>query len=134
MCLHYIRISDMSSQIYTIISFLMFISISIFHLFTLMRNTSSFKGITKGFLMPLLLLFYCVTADDISILIIAALLFSFIGDVGLFVAKNHSIVYQRSSILSFALSHVCYALYILLKCTSSPSYPHRRHRSITHIR
>lgn len=103
----------MISQIYTIIAFLLFITFSILHLFTLMGNKDVYKGITKGTLMPLLLLFYCIFTQHISIFIILALLFSFFGDVGLFIADTHPSFYQKGSILSFALSHVFYTLYIL---------------------
>jgi len=102
----------MSSQIYTILSFLLFISVSILHLFTLMRNNSLYKGVTKGFLMPLLLLFYCVSIKDTSLLIILALVCSFIGDVGLFKANRHPLFYQKGSIFSFALTHLFYTLYL----------------------
>ena len=103
----------MSSQIYTSFSFLLFITFSIIHLFTLMGNSSSYKGLTKGFLMPLLMLFYCVSTNHVSPFIILALLFSFFGDVGLFIADTHLSYYQKGSILSFALAHVFYSFYIL---------------------
>lgn len=111
----------MMSQIYTIFSFLLFMGCTFLHLFTLMGNSRIYRGVTKGLLMPLLLLFYSTTLEHTSILVVLALTFSFIGDVGLFVAENNPSVIQKGSILSFATAHIFYTLYIVI-AQANPSF------------
>lgn len=62
------------------------------------------ERLTKPFLMPLLLLFYLLSAPKPDVFIFSALIFGFLGDVfllgksGLFTA----------GVLSFLLGHICY--------------------------
>ncbi|NCB00821.1 MAG: lysoplasmalogenase [Spirochaetia bacterium] len=102
----------MDSQGYKIFSFILFLSMSFFHLFSLMGNNSIRKGVSKALLMPSLLFSYVVLVPFASPFIVGALGLSFFGDVGLFIADKKPGVSQKVSILAFALSHILYTLYI----------------------
>ncbi|MDR0502208.1 MAG: lysoplasmalogenase [Treponema sp.] len=66
----------------------------------------SLRKISKGCLMPALLVFYIFNADQIIYMIIAALVFSCAGDI-LLIYKEKQIFFKLG-LAAFLVSHICY--------------------------
>jgi uncharacterized membrane protein YhhN len=100
----------------------------IFILLTLLDATAAGMGVNtmhqvvKPMLMPaLLLLLLCVkTPIAEKKLIIAALLFSWLGDVLLLFESKHALFFI-AGLASFLITHICYIIYFLRVKASHPS-------------
>lgn len=84
----------------------LFLGVSILHLIACYRRYPKLRNVTKVLLMPLLCAVYCSIAHDILLLVIAALLFGWLGDVFLIVKSKP--VFFLLGVCAFALGHICY--------------------------
>lgn len=87
------------------------------HLMSLATGNSRLRTVTKVFLMPLLLLFYLLTASSISYFVVAALVCSTLGDVFLLRPQRPSFFVAGAA--SFGLAHLAYVLHIISYFTYS---------------
>jgi hypothetical protein len=89
------------------------------HLSTLLKPKNKWQGRTKALLMPALLVLYLIQTQEISFLIVGALLTSFLGDVGLQQAEHKKNNYELFSIAAFGITHILYTLYFILAVIST---------------
>lgn len=109
-----------------ILTFALFLAVSVLHLIACYRRYPKLRGSTKMFLMPLLCAFYLAYTHDIRLLVIAALLFGWIGDIFLLVKNNRSCM--MLGICAFALGHISYIAAIL---STYRTHPHVLHVLVT---
>jgi len=67
-----------------------------------------YRKMTKGLLMPLLLVYYLMQAESVDYLVVLAIFAAFAGDVCL-LWLDRPMLFQ-AGLLSFLLGHCCYAL------------------------
>lgn len=84
----------------------LFVGVSVLHLAACYRRMPKIRTVTKTLLMPLLGALYCVSAKEISPLVVTALAFGWLGDV--FLLFKGSKLGMLLGIASFALGHVFY--------------------------
>lgn len=84
----------------------LFFGVSALHLAACYRRMPKIRTVTKTLLMPLLGALYCVSAKEISPLVVTALAFGWLGDV--FLLFKGSKLGMLLGIASFALGHVFY--------------------------
>ncbi len=84
----------------------LFVGVSALHLASCYRRVPKIRTVTKTLLMPLLGALYCVSAKEISPLVVTALAFGWLGDV--FLLFKGSKLGMLLGIASFALGHVFY--------------------------
>ncbi len=94
-----------------IITYLLFILIMYVHLISLLHQKNMWRKTTKALLMPSLLFLYIIQIEQPSLLIILALICSFLGDVGLQLAKRESKQIELFSIALFGCTHLLYIIY-----------------------
>ena len=92
-------------RFWIIIAAALFLGVSILHLIACYRRYPKIRSVTKVLLMPLLCAFYLSYAHDIRLLVVAALVFGWIGDVFLLVKSKTSMLL---GIIAFALGHISY--------------------------
>jgi len=80
--------------------------VSLAHEVSALRFWHIARSITKCLLMPVLLVYYCVTANSPLVVAILAIVFSWLGDVVLLGKANMN--YFRLGMVAFLLSHVFY--------------------------
>ena len=97
---------------------LLYLVVSLFHLFCCFTGRKKWQGATKPLLMPLLLLFYLVSAEAPAPLMIAGILFGFAGDVFLLFSQKKQ--FFLAGLVSFLCGHICYTVY-LFERTAIPS-------------
>ena len=85
--------------------------VSLVNLFGEYKDSFILKCLSKPLLMPLLIAYYVLTAQDINILIILALFFGLLGDIFLLKSEQLNIML---GIASFFLGHVFYITYFLI--------------------
>lgn len=90
----------------------LFIAVSAVHLLDSWRDNAERRKYTKPFLLILLTLFYCFAAKEISWVLVAALLTSWLGDV-LLIPKGTKWFVMGG--VSFLISHVLFILVYLPK-------------------
>lgn len=73
------------------LSLSLLIVISIIHIFALFKRNRKLKSITKVFLLPLIILFYCFSTKEINWLIFTAFVCGWIGDL-ILIPKNKIVV------------------------------------------
>ena len=95
----------------------LFVGVSVLHLAACYRRMPKIRTVTKTLLMPLLGALYCVSAKEISPLVVTALAFGWLGDV--FLLFKGSKLGMLLGIASFALGHVFY-IGAMLSCYPSP--------------
>lgn len=107
-------------NIWSIIIFLLFITISIIHLVRCYQGKEGLADISKFFLMPALLLFFTAfvilnlnSFSLLSILIILGLVFSFLGDFALVFDLDKSVF--AIGILFFAIAQLSYIAFAIIK-------------------
>lgn len=88
----------------SIVVLALFIAAGIFYLFVDYDDKTFWRRVTKPLLMPLLLLFYLLTAANPVPLLIAALVFGFLGDTLLLGSGR----FFPAGLLAFMLGHICY--------------------------
>lgn len=94
----------------SIVVLALFIAAGVFYLFVDYYDKTFWRQVTKPLLMPLLLLFYLLTAAHPLPLLVAALVFGFLGDTLLLGSGR----FFPAGLLAFLLGHVCYiSLFIL---------------------
>ncbi len=101
---------------------ILFCTIAIIDVAGIFYDSSIIHFVAKPLLMPallLLLIFSTLIAGNKG-LIIAALLFSFLGDV-LLLFENKSSLFFIGGLVSFLLTHICYILYFLKIKSAQPS-------------
>ena len=84
----------------------LFLCVSVLHLIACFRRMPKLRAPTKVLLMPLLCAFYLVFAREIRLLVVAALLFGWIGDV--FLLFKGKKIWMLLGICAFAIGHVFY--------------------------
>ncbi len=84
----------------------LFIGVSAVHLVACYRRYPKIRTVTKVLLMPLLCALYAVSAPQIRLLVIVALLFGWLGDV--FLLFKNSRLLMLCGICAFALGHIFY--------------------------
>lgn len=94
----------------------LFLTVTVIHLIACYKRYPKTRTATKVLLMPLLCLFYLSVAREIRLLVVAAILFGWIGDVLLLLERKNT--FMLLGIIAFALGHVCYISAILA------AYPH----------
>ncbi len=83
----------------------LFALVSVIHLIDSWRDNAKRRAYTKPFLLILLALFYCFAAEKISWVLLAALLFSWLGDV-LLIPKGTP--WFIAGGISFLVSHILF--------------------------
>ena len=83
----------------------LFIAVSLLHLYDSWRDNHRRRRYTKPLLLILLTLFYCFAAEKIDWVLVAALLFSWLGDVLLMPSGTKWFV---SGGISFLVSHILF--------------------------
>ena len=86
------------------VALLLFIIISINNIYFVKVGNKKGIYITKPLLMPILILFYLLSADSINWLIVFALIFGCIGDILLMIPRNLFI----GGLISFLIGHIFY--------------------------
>jgi uncharacterized membrane protein YhhN len=84
----------------------------VLHELSAIRFWEKIRKITKAALMPVLLVYYFVTASDLLAVAIIAIVFSWLGDV--FLIRKEEPKFFRLGLASFLLSHVFYIVTIIL--------------------
>lgn len=84
-----------------------FIITSTIHLYASYKSNSKLRAQTKGFILLSLLGWYCLNVSDPLVIIIAAILTSWLGDV-LLIPKG--VKWFSAGGISFFASHVCFAV------------------------
>ncbi|QQO10468.1 lysoplasmalogenase [Breznakiella homolactica] len=84
----------------------LFICNALLHLVFSYLSINIPRAITKVLIMPLLLLFYLLTARDLTVMVILAAVFGWLGDV--FLLKISSTRFFRLGLASFLIGHLCY--------------------------
>jgi len=90
----------------TLILILFFIDTGI-HLYASLKQDKRLRNITKPFILLLLLAYYCLSAEVISLTVILALIFSWIGDV-LLIPKG--VKWFTAGGIAFMISHFFFIL------------------------
>lgn len=93
-------------RFWIILTAALFFAVSVLHLVACYRRYPKIRNVTKVLLMPLLCAFYLLYTSDVRLLVVAALIFGWIGDVFL-LFKNRKI-YMLLGIVAFALGHIFY--------------------------
>ena len=93
-------------RFWIILTAALFLGVSVLHLIACYRRYPKIRNATKVLLMPLLCVLYCVVAPDVRMLVVAALVFGWIGDV-LLLFKSVKIS-MLLGICAFALGHIFY--------------------------
>ncbi|MDO0821935.1 lysoplasmalogenase [Desulfosporosinus nitroreducens] len=73
-------------------------------------NLKLLKGLTKSLLVPLIILFYLISAEHINYFIVTALFLGFLGDVSLLCTKK---LFFAIGLLAFLVGHLFYTLAFL---------------------
>lgn len=84
----------------------LFLGVSVLHLVACYKRYPKIRSVTKVFLMPLLCALYLVAAPNVRLLIVAALLFGWIGDI--FLLFKSGKLFMLLGVVAFALGHVFY--------------------------
>ena len=84
----------------------LFLIVSILHLIACYRRYPKLRTVTKVLLMPLLCAFYLFYTHNVRFLIVAAILFGWIGDV--FLLFKSGKIFMLLGIAAFAFGHVFY--------------------------
>lgn len=84
----------------------LFIGVSVLHLIACYRRYPKIRSVTKVLLMPLLCALYLIAAPEWKLLVAAALVFGWIGDV--FLLFKSKKIFMLLGICAFALGHVFY--------------------------
>lgn len=92
----------------------LFFTVSVLHLIACYRRYPKTRGVTKVLLMPLLCAFYLVYANEPRLLVIAALVFGWMGDVFLLLKSRK--IFMLCGICAFALGHIFYIGAMLSDC------------------
>lgn len=79
---------------------------SVIHLIACYRRFPKTRRATKVLLMPLLFALYAVSVSEVRLLVAAALLFGWIGDIFLIFQKSR--ILMLCGVCSFALGHIFY--------------------------
>ena len=106
LCVIIISEVNFTHRFWIIFTAVLFFAVSVLHLIACYRRFPKIRSVTKVLLMPLLCAFYLVLARDIRPLVVAALLFGWIGDI-LLLFKNGKTC-MLLGICAFALGHICY--------------------------
>lgn len=91
---------------------ILFVMLILVHLFACATERNILHTATKPLLMPLLALWYALSADAPSALVIAALLCGAAGDTFLLFPAGRRLLFG-AGVLAFAVGHVLYILYML---------------------
>jgi len=98
-----------------ILIIIFFIIIVFGDIFAVKKNRIKLRYFTKPLLVPLLILFYIISANKVNQLVIFALIFCFLGDFFLLFAQKKLLFI--AGLLSFLAGHIFYTI-IFLKTTS----------------
>lgn len=90
---------------------ILYVAAAIIHIYFSKKNYTIGRMLTKPLLMPLLLLFYFLNTDHYNLLIVSALIASFLGDVLLIWSKRKSFV--LGGISAFLIGHIFYIVAFL---------------------
>ena len=93
-------------RFWIILTSMLFFCVSVMHLVACYRRYPKLRSATKVLLIPLLCALYCSIAQEIRLLVIAALLFGWIGDVFLLLKGKQR--FMLLGIVAFAFGHICY--------------------------
>ncbi len=85
-----------------IIALILFFIVTGIHLYASLKQDKPLRNKTKPFILLLLLAFYCLSADPIMLSVVAALLFSWLGDV-LLIPKG--LQWFTAGGIAFMISH-----------------------------
>ncbi|MDL2228947.1 lysoplasmalogenase [Treponema sp. OttesenSCG-928-L16] len=101
---------------------LLFIAVSLMHLYAAFFQREKLRKITKGFLLPLLLVLYILRAEHVLPAVIFAAVFGWIGDILLI--RIDKPYHFPLGLASFLLGHVCYILtmFIVTKSFHVPAF------------
>ena len=89
------------------LSLIMFILVTSVHLFASLKNDKPLRNKTKPFILLSLMGFYCFSVSKIRIVVVLALIFSWIGDLLLIPPGNK---WFTAGGISFMISHFFFAL------------------------
>ena len=89
------------------IALILFFIVTGIHLYASLKQDKPLRNKTKPFILLLLLAFYCLSADKIAPTVVAALLFSWLGDVLLI---PQGIKWFTAGGISFMVSHFFFIL------------------------
>ena len=86
--------------------------VGIIHEVSAIRFWDGTRKFTKAALMPVLLIYYIVTAADLLAVVIIAIFFSWLGDI--FLIRKEEPKFFRLGLAAFLLSHVFYIVSLIL--------------------
>ena len=89
------------------IPLILFFIITGIHLYASLRQDKKLRAVTKPFILLTLLAFYCLSADPVLLLVVLALIFSWLGDVLLIPA---GLKWFTAGGISFMISHLFFIL------------------------
>ncbi len=95
----------MNLQILIVIAFIIVFAVN---LYADKKENQKLKVLTKPLLVPLIILFYLISATSINWLIVTALFFGFIGDFSLLWGSNK--IFFAVGLVSFLVGHVFYII------------------------
>jgi len=98
------------------ITFGIYCAIGIVNLVSALFFKENLRKISKGCLMPALLVYYLVAAEQILFPVIAALIFSWAGDV--FLIKKDKQIFFKLGLAAFLVSHIFYIIAFLILAKS----------------
>ncbi len=102
---------NFTHRLWIILTAALFAGVSVLHLIACFRRYPRIRIVTKVLLMPLLCAFYLAYAHDIRLLVVAALVFGWLGDV--FLIFKRLKISMLLGICAFALGHIFYVGAIL---------------------
>ena len=86
---------------------IIFFAVTCVHLYASLKQDRKLRNLTKPFILLSLLAWYCLSADPISLTVVAALLFSWLGDVLL---MSKGVKWFTAGGIAFMISHFFFIL------------------------
>jgi len=109
---NYVLKSDFFKYTTNMITFGIYCIIGIVNLVSAIFFKESLRKITKGCLMPALLVFYLLVAERVIVPVIAALIFSWAGDI--FLINKDKQIFFKLGLAAFLVSHIFYIIAFLV--------------------
>ncbi|MGL5085465.1 MAG: lysoplasmalogenase [Clostridium sp.] len=104
-----------------VVTLIIFLIVFIMHIIYTKNENRKGRIWTKPFLMPLLAMYYVVSANEVNKLIVIALLFGFIGDVFLmWDNRENNFLFGLGA---FFLGHLCYVILFIKDVSFSKDVP-----------
>lgn len=89
----------------TIAAYIVLLFVTIIHLYGTYKKNTEIRTLTKGILIPLLIIAYCCGVPDQNLYVVAAFFFCWVGDV-LLMKRNTAFLAFGG--VAFFLGHICF--------------------------